>query len=175
MQNLRWTTMFGLAAFAGLLVISCGKPPVVTPPQMPQLPQAAPAPPPLPPFQARLSLSASADVNPDAAGRPSPVVVRIYQLKDDAAFTAAEFFPLFDEEQKILSGPQLISRREIVMAPGARQTIDFEIALDAKFVGVVAAFRDIRNSQWRVIVPAGRRDLAITVEKMRVVLVPAGS
>jgi type VI secretion system protein VasD len=120
-------------------------------------------------------LSASADVNPDASARPSPIVVRIYQLKDEAAFAAAEFSPLFDDDQKVLGG-SLISRREVLMTPGAKQTIsDFAIALDAKFVGVVAAFRDIRNAQWRVSVPAGRRDLTITVDRLRVALAPAGS
>ena len=41
------------------------------------------------PAEVRLALQASADTNPDASGRPSPVVVRVYQLKNDAAFTAA--------------------------------------------------------------------------------------
>ena len=52
----------------------------------------------------RLTLAATADSNPDATGRPSPVVVRVYQLKTDVAFKGAEFFALFDDDMKVL-GP----------------------------------------------------------------------
>src|SRR5262245_62038716 len=38
------------------------------------------------PSNVKLTLRAAADVNPDGNGRPSPVVVRIYQLKTDTAF-----------------------------------------------------------------------------------------
>ena len=35
---------------------------------------------PLAPVSARMTIAASADANPDASGRPSPVVVRVYQV-----------------------------------------------------------------------------------------------
>ena len=40
----------------------------------------------------KLNVAVSADANPDAQNRPSPIVIRIYQLKDDAAFKDADFF-----------------------------------------------------------------------------------
>ena len=39
-----------------------------------------------------MTIAASTDANPDATGRPSPVVLRVYQLKGDGAFSRAEFF-----------------------------------------------------------------------------------
>ena len=41
-----------------------------------------------------------------------------------------------------------------------------------KFVGAVAAFRDIRNSEWRVLVPVtrGTESVTVGVERARVVL-----
>jgi type VI secretion system protein VasD len=119
--------------------------------------------------KAPMTISTSADVNPDANGRPSPVVVRIYQLKTDAAFTAAEFFALFDDDKKAL-GPELISRDEFVLGPAEKRTIDVTVASETRFVGAVAAFRDIRNAQWRVLVPAPRKGLTMAVERARVVL-----
>jgi type VI secretion system protein VasD len=116
-----------------------------------------------------MTLVASADTNPDATGRPSPVVVRVYQLKTDAAFKGAEFFALFDDDQKVL-GPELISRDEFVLAPLERRTIDVAVSGDTRFVGAVAAFRDIRNAEWRGLVPAPRKGLSVAVERARVVL-----
>ena len=140
-----------LAAFAAA---GCGKSPLVI-----ARPKPGPAP---------LTIAASADANPDASGRPSPVVVRVYQLKTDAAFTGAEFFPLFDDDQKVL-GPELISREEYVLAPAERRVLKVLVSENAKFLGAVAAFRDIRNAQWRVLVPATRGDLTVAVERARVV------
>ena len=122
------------------------------------------------PARTRLTVAATADTNPDANGRPSPVVVRVYQLKADTAFNAAEFFALFDDEMKVL-GPDLIGRNEYTVAPSERRTLEMDVSADAKFVGIIAAYRDIRNAQWRTIVqaPLKRDDVTIAVERSRVV------
>ena len=127
---------------------------------------------PLQPVSAHITIAASPDANPDASGRPSPVVVRVYQLKGDAAFTAADFFTLFDDEEKVL-GAELISRTEYVLAPSDRRTVDVPVSADARFVGAVAAFRDIRNAEWRVLVPTwreGARNMSVAVERTRILL-----
>jgi type VI secretion system protein VasD len=152
-------------AFAGLLAAgACAKAP--PPPAVPPLTIAAP---PEAKTKASMTLAASADTNPDGTGRASPVVVRVYQLKTDAAFKGAEFFALFDDDQKVL-GQELISRDEFVLAPSEKRTIDVAVSRDTRFVGAVAAFRDIRNAQWRGLVPAPRAGLNVTVERTRLVL-----
>jgi type VI secretion system protein VasD len=149
-----------VALLAVLIMTGCGKgappPPIVI------------APPPKP-APAALTIAASADANPDDTGRPSPVVVRVYQLKADAAFAGAEFFPLFDDDQKVL-GAELISRDEYVLAPSEKRIVEVAVSDDARFVGAVAAFRDIRNAEWRVLVPAARGMMTVAVERARVVL-----
>ena len=126
------------------------------------------------PSKTRVALSASNDVNPDGSGKPSPVVVRLYQLKGDAAFNGAEFFALYDDEMKVL-GPELIGREEYVLTPSEARTVEVDVSGAARFVGVIAAFRDIRNSQWRVIVPAPLKkdDVTLSVERARVLFAPA--
>ena len=123
--------------------------------------------------KAKVALSAAADVNPDATGKPSPVVVRVYQLKGDAAFAGADFFALFDDEMKVL-GPELIGREEYVLTPAEKRTVELTVPKTAKFVGVIAAFRDIRNAQWRVVVPAPlkKNDVTLSVERARVQFAP---
>jgi type VI secretion system protein VasD len=144
--------------------IACGKP------QPPALPPITIAAPPEVKTKSAMTLAASADTNPDANGRPSPVVVRVYQLKTDAAFKGAEFFALYDDDQKVL-GPEMISRDEYVLAPSEKKTIDVAVSKEARFVGALAAFRDIRNAQWRglVVVPQ-RSSLNVAVERARIVL-----
>jgi type VI secretion system protein VasD len=116
-------------------------------------------------------ISAAPDTNPDPNGRPSPVVVRLYQLKGDAAFAGAEFFGLFDDEEQAL-GAELISRVEFVLAPAEERTVDVPVAAGARFVGALAAFRDIRNAQWRALVPTwseGARQMTLAIERARII------
>src|SRR5258706_4242000 len=148
--------------FVGALVaVNCGKAP---PPAPPSITIAAP---PDARVKAAMTLAASADTNPDATGRPSPVVVRVYQLRTDGAFTGADFFALFDDDQKVL-GPELISRDEFVLAPAEQKKMDVTVSGETRFVGAIAAFRDIRNAQWRVLVPASSKGVTLAVERARI-------
>lgn len=116
------------------------------------------------PSKARMTVTAQADVNPDADGRPSPVVVRVYQLQQDAKFANADFFAIFDDEQQAL-GADLLARDEIELAPGESKQLQFDVKGEAKFLGVVAAYRDIRNSQWRAVQPAPKKGLMDVLKK----------
>jgi len=98
-----------------------------------------PAPPPEP-TRVVIEIESSADINPNAEGRPSPVVVRIYRLKSAVAFTAADFFSLFEKDKKIL-GDDYLGKKEIVMEPNGQQTIFFEPDEDVKTLGVFVAYR----------------------------------
>jgi type VI secretion system protein VasD len=158
------------AAFAlALLAVSCGKkappPPPVKPPDPPVTIAAAPE----AKVKASMTIAANGEINPDANGRPSPVVIRVYQLKADAAFSKSDFTPLYDDDQKAL-GPELITRDEFVLAPSESRTLDVTLSPDTRFIGAIAAFRDIRNAQWRALLPAPRTGMTIGVERARVVL-----
>lgn len=128
------------------------------------------------PTQARLV--ASEMVNPDASGRASPIVVRLFQLRDDDAFTSAEFFDLYEKEKQIL-GESLVSRQEYVLAPGETRELKIDLDAQARFLGVLAAYRDIRASQWRAVTRApekkltdllGKDGVTITLDKDTVAL-----
>jgi type VI secretion system protein VasD len=120
------------------------------------------------PAQIRLTLQAAKDVNPDANNQPSPVVVRVFQLKVSDAFNSAEFFALYDDDQKLLA-QDLIKREEFLVRPGDNVTVPIEVAGEAKFIGVTAAFRDYRQSQWRVVVASPlKKNALILVGRNRV-------
>jgi type VI secretion system protein VasD len=118
-----------------------------------------------------LTLASTADVNPDVEGRPSPIVVRLYQLKGDTAFSRADFFALFDDDEKAL-GSELVVRDEYVLDPREIRNLRIAVSDEARFIGVIAAFRDLRNAEWRVAVPAPIRGLTISVERARLKLFP---
>jgi type VI secretion system protein VasD len=113
-----------------------------------------PAQPPAPPLPsiAELSFVIDANVNPDASGRPSPVVVRIYELKSLAAFNRADFFSLYEKDREQL-GADLVNRDELPMMPGGKPQAITTLRSDTRYLGVVAAFRDIERARWRASTP----------------------
>jgi type VI secretion system protein VasD len=117
------------------------------------------------PAEAKMQIVATADVNPDGKGRPSPIVVRIYQLKTEAEFAKADFFAIYDREKEVL-GPSLITREEYTLEPGETEDLKFEVARDARFLGVLAAYRD-PAAHWRAVSPAPEKGLADLIKKDR--------
>jgi len=138
---MRWSARVLALAFGAALIAGCGSgPPLV-----------------------RGSIKADSAVNPDQRGRPSPVVVRVYELKSLGGFDGADFFSLYEKESETL-GSDLVGREEYDLQPGEARPYRRQLQPDTKFIGVVAAFRDLENSSWRqaVAVPA-KRSVSVTI------------
>ena len=99
-----------------------------------------------------LSISAHPLTNMDLSGRPSPTVIRIYQLRKEVDFKEASFFDLYDQDKVLLSA-DLLSREELVIAPGSFTTQQFQVSPDAQFFAVMAAFQDTGNAIQKQILP----------------------
>lgn len=104
------------------------------------------------PIIAKITIEATSGLNPDQRGRPSPVAVKIFELKSSANFERADFFSLFDRERETL-GPELIARDELVLKPGDRVAQERKLAPEVRFVGVLVGYRDLERSQWRLSIP----------------------
>ena len=96
----------------------------------------------------KITLQAQPSVNPDSNGRASPVVLRFYELKSITAFNAADFFSIFDNEQKTL-GAELVSSEVFQLRPGEKLEVDRPLNADTRHLAAIAAFRDLEHSQWR--------------------------
>lgn len=99
-----------------------------------------------------LTLTASDQLNPDLNGRPSPVVVRLFELRHPVAFENADFFSLYERARETLS-PDLLSSEELELRPGETVELKLDIAGGGRYVGVVAAYRDLPQARWRYTLP----------------------
>lgn len=123
-----------LAAILLALVAGCGGPPKI------------------PPTTVAGSVAAAPGVNPSVSGRPSPLLLRIYELKAPTAFTAADFVSLYQRDQAEL-GTELVGREELTLAPGASVPFNRTLASETRFIGVFAAYRDLEHARWRAVLP----------------------
>ncbi len=94
------------------------------------------------------------DVNPDTTGRPSPVMVRLYELRSPAPLLAADYFDLATREQEqAVLGQDLKAREEWLLQPGTRLPLDRRLDPETRAVGFVAAFRELGGAVWRSTAP----------------------
>ncbi|MDR2164516.1 MAG: type VI secretion system lipoprotein TssJ [Zoogloeaceae bacterium] len=99
--------------------------------------------------QLDISIQAVTNLNPDIKSRPSPMIVRIYELKSDSTFIQADFFSLQNNDRATLT-EDLLARDEFIVHPGDRRaTIRRKAHPQIGAIGVLAAFRDISHSVWR--------------------------
>lgn len=117
------------------------------------------------PAQVAGTIEASAQVNPSSSRRPSPVLVRVYELKTAAAFNSADFMSLYQRDKAELGG-DLLAKEEFVLAPGESKAFAKTLSPDTRYLGVLAAFRDVEHARWRSVVP-------VQPEKMNNVVIRA--
>ncbi len=96
----------------------------------------------------QVGLEAAANVNPDARGRPSPIILRFYELKSPTSFNNADFFSLYEHDQETL-GADRVAKEEIQLTPGEKRQFERQTQPDTHYIGVIAAFRDLEHAQWR--------------------------
>lgn len=124
-----------------------------------------------------LVVASQLNVNPDHSGRPSPVIVKMYELRNDLAFKQADFNSLFDMPIQVL-GADLVAADEIVFIPGEARRILYHPNENTRFVGIVAGFRQLDRALWRIIKPVDPEKttwLAIELNDASILVMPEDS
>ncbi|WP_434613468.1 type VI secretion system lipoprotein TssJ [Azospirillum sp. B2RO_4] len=134
-MRIRKTTWSAAALVAALALAACS---------------SAPKPP--PPTTIRLTVVGAKVLNPDPSGRPSPVMLRLYQLGPSDAFANADFFQVMDQDKATL-GPTLLDRQELAVQPDGKQTVTIQPKPDVKTLAIAAAFRAYEEAGWRALQP----------------------
>lgn len=103
-----------------------------------------------------VKITTTGDVNKNLDGEPSPTVIVLYQLVDIDLFNSADFFNLYQNPKTVLNN-ELIDQRQIIVTPNQPKTVTLQINNGTQYLGVLAAFNDITNSQWRQTIKVERK------------------
>ena len=127
-----------LAAPAVMLLEGCGGPP--------------------PPAVVDLTIRANPDINPNPAGTPVSVAVRLFSLSASGRFSSADVFSLMQREAAVL-GTESLGSEEVVVRPGETRKVNLTPKPGTRFLGVAVLFRAIDGAQWRAISPIAESGL----------------
>ena len=153
----RWLS----AAVIGVVLTGCGDVPIPFMKPDPTLIEA--------------KVVASLQANPDVRKRPSPVVVRVYELKSRAQFDSADFLSLYERDKDVLGG-DLVARDEFVLKPGETKDINRPPQPDTQFLAVLVGFRDLEKARSRAIaavLPHTTNRWVIKIDPLSVAILPA--
>ena len=98
------------------------------------------------------SISAAPGVNLSVSQRPSPLRLRLYELKSATAFNQADFMALYQSDQATL-GPDMLAREEFVLQPEEARPYNKVLSPETRYLGVVALYRDLERATWRAVAP----------------------
>jgi type VI secretion system protein VasD len=115
-------------------------------------------------------ISVSADVNPDIDNRPSPIVVRVYELKSLGKYTESDFYNLFENHESAL-GADLLGTEKFHLKPGEIHTLKHKASPGTQYIAVAAAYRDLNRAVWRdsIVLPEGKTtQLFVIVDKLSI-------
>ncbi|WP_230947725.1 type VI secretion system lipoprotein TssJ [Burkholderia territorii] len=105
-----------------------------------------------------IDLSAREALNPDDAGRPTSVAVRVYQLKDRKMFDGASYEDLLKNDRTVLA-QDLQTSMASVMNPGASASLTQSMQADTKYVAIVAFYRNPGNGDgWKYVIEKKKLD-----------------
>jgi type VI secretion system protein VasD len=105
-----------------------------------------------------VDLSAREALNPDDAGRPTSVAVRVYQLRDRKLFDGASYDDLLKSDRIVLA-QDLQDGMAAALNPGASASLSQPMKADTKYVAVVAFYRNPGSGDgWKYVIEKKKLD-----------------
>jgi len=101
----------------------------------------------------QLSITVANDANPDEAGRPSPIVLDIFDLARTERFRDADYLALLSAPQKKLRSDMLDRHRLAAVAPGSQRVLTLAVDPKATYIGVVAELVQFADVKTRLALP----------------------
>ena len=107
-----------------------------------------------------LDITARAELNMDDDNLSSPVVIRIYQLKNADMFNSVFYEDLVNQDSDALK-ESLLESKELILKPNTSLSVDIPFDKKADVVGIAALYKDpnLKENSWRLVLT--RSDLHI--------------
>lgn len=116
----------------------------------------------------KVTFDVSSDINPDEAGRSSPLYVRLYQLKSDTLFEKTDFIDLYEQDAEKLKA-DFVSKQELkLLKPGEDRIETFVLNEETLYIGFFAEFFQYKDAKYKIILPVTANNLIRNSIKVRI-------
>ena len=107
----------------------------------------------------KINFIVDSNINPDENKRPSPVYVRVYELKSPTIFQKADFIDLYERDTTIL-GADFVNKQVLKpLSPGVNRTDNLLLKNGAINIGLYVEFSQYRGVNYKVNVPVVEHSL----------------
>jgi len=101
----------------------------------------------------KLTFIVDKNINPDEHQRPSPVFVRLYELKSSTVFSKADFIDLYEQDATLLK-TDLVGKQVLKpFSPGDTREERLVLQDTTREVGLYVEFSQYRGSTFRAVFP----------------------
>lgn len=115
-----------------------------------------------------LTFLADTSINPDDKNRPSPLIIRLYELKSPQKFERANFLDLFERDSEIL-GPDMLAKQSLKrLKPGDERKDKFVLNPQTRYVGLLAEFLQYRDAKFKVVIPIAANNVVASSSTVRI-------
>lgn len=116
----------------------------------------------------KLQIVVDSDINPDESGTPSPLFVRLYELKSTKMIERADFIRLYESDVEAL-GADFIAKQELKrLTPGENSLERIVLSKETQFVALYAEFFKYKNARYKVVFPVSANNVIRNSVKVRI-------
>jgi len=124
----------------------------------------------------KLTFIVSADANRDDDKIPSPLVIKMYELKSPDMFEKSNFIDIFEQDSEILGADLIDKHRLKHLQPGEERMVRFVLDEKTKYVGLFAEFLMYKGAKYKLVIPIAQTnvfsssaEIKISTNKMAII------
>lgn len=115
-----------------------------------------------------LTFKADADINPDDKKRPSPLFLRMYELKSTKQFVRANFIDLYERDTETLGADMVAKQTLKRLKPGDERKDSYVLKPETRYVGLFAEFLQYKDAKFKVIIPVAATNVFASSAVVRI-------
>lgn len=115
----------------------------------------------------KVSFYAESDINPDDNKRPSPLIIRMYELKSPHLFKKSNFIDIYEKDAEILGADMVLKKKLKHIQPGENRETSFVLNEETKFVGIFAEFLKYKNAKYKLVIPVAQTNVFSSTANIR--------
>jgi type VI secretion system protein VasD len=114
-----------------------------------------------------ISFFVDADLNPDDNNIPSPLIIRMYELKSPKIFRKANFIDIYEKDEEVLGADLVVKQTLKHIQPGEKREVRFVLSNETEYVGLFAEFLRYKDAKYKVIIPIAQTNVFSSTANIR--------